>query len=71
MRPEHRKGEMPDSIYLLVEQFVDDLFAEYEKMEGFEILQAHRMHRFTDRTFRHLMREKLHEEMRKRMKDGS
>jgi len=28
MKPEHRKGEMPDSLYLLIEEFVGKVFNE-------------------------------------------
>jgi len=63
---ERRRGEMPDSVYILIETFVEDLFNELERDEKFDIKNFPRNQRFIDRTYRELMREEMHVRMKER-----
>ena len=64
IKPEHRRGEIPDSIYLLIEKVVDDMFIEFDKMEDFEFRRLPKNQRLINRVFNELMREGFHDRMR-------
>ena len=64
MKTEHRKGEMPDSIYLLIENVVEDIFCEYETTIDFDIKYFPRKQMYINRTFNNLMKEGFVSRMR-------
>lgn len=64
MKPEHRKGEIPDAVTLKLEELVEVIFKNIpEREKGIPDRRA--MH-FVEREFRMMLREALHEKMRKR-----
>jgi len=64
MKKEHRRGEIPDSIYLLIEKVVDDIFNEFDNIEGFDVRYFPKNQRHIHKIFNDLMREKFYNQMK-------